>query len=107
MEAWHDKHIIIKEFEAGQRVPLFNSGLKLFRGKLKSRWLGPFTVTQVFPHGGAQVMHPEKGTFKVNIKRLKPYFRGEIHANKKTILLSVLEVLSWVVRQSQSSEIHH
>ena len=31
-----------------------------FPGKLKSRWSGPFTVTQVFPHGGADIMHPEK-----------------------------------------------
>ena len=41
-------------------------------------------MTQVFPHGGAEIMHPEKGTFKVNIQRLKPYFGGEINANKQT-----------------------
>ena len=82
-----------KEFEAGQRVLLFNSRLKIFPGKLKSRWSGPFTVTQVFPHGGAEIMHLEKGTFKVNIQRLKPYFGGEIHANKQTIPLSVPKVL--------------
>ena len=65
-KSWHDKHISRKEFEAGQWVFLFNSRLKLFPGKLKSRWFGPFTVTQVFPHGGAEIMHLEKGTFKVN-----------------------------------------
>ena len=92
-KAWHDKHIARKEFEAGQRVLLFNSQLKLFPGKLKSRWSGPFTVTQVFPHGGVEIMHPEKGTFKVNTQRLKPYFRGEFHANKQTIKLSTPEVV--------------
>ena len=46
----HDKHITKKEFETGQQVLLFNSRLKLFPGKLKSRWSGPFTVTKVFPH---------------------------------------------------------
>ena len=66
MKAWHDKHIIRKEFEVGQRVLLFNSRLKLFPGKLKPRWSGPFMVTQVFPHGGTEIMHPEKGTFKFN-----------------------------------------
>ena len=66
MKAWHDKHIMRKEFKAGQRVLLFNSRLKLFPGKLKSRWSRPFTVTQVFPHGGAKIMHTEKGSFKVN-----------------------------------------
>ena len=45
MKAWHDKHIARQEFEAGQRVLLFNFRLKLFPGKLKSRWSGPFTVT--------------------------------------------------------------
>ena len=94
IKACHDKHIMRKEFEAGQRVLLFNSRLKLFPGKLKSRWSGPFTVTQVFPHGGAEIMHPEEGTFKVNIQILMPYFEGEIHANKQTIPLSVPEVLS-------------
>ena len=92
-KAWHDKHIMRKESEAGQRVLLFNSRLKLFPGKLKSQWSGPFTVTQVFPHAGAEIMHPEKGTFKVNIQRLKPYFGGQIHANKQTIPLSIPETL--------------
>ena len=90
-KAWHDKHIARKEFEAGQQVLLFNSRLKLFPEKLKSRWLGPFTVTQVFSHGGAEVTHPEKGTFKVNTQRLKSYFGGEFHANKQTIPLSTPE----------------
>ena len=87
-KAWHDKHIAKKEFEAGQQVLLFNSGLKLFPGKLKSRGSGPFTVTEVFPHGGAEVTHPEKGTFTVNTQRLKPYFGGEFHADKQIIPLT-------------------
>ena len=33
-KSWHDKHIMRKEFEAGQRVLLFNSRLKIFPGKL-------------------------------------------------------------------------
>ena len=87
----HDKHITKKEFEAGQHVLLFNSRLKLFPGKLKSRWSGPFTVTKVFPHGGAEVTHPEKETFKVNTQQLKPYFGGEFHADKQTIPLNTSE----------------
>ena len=51
-KAWHDKHITRKEFMAGQQVLLFNSRLKLFPGKLKSRWSGPFTVTKSFPMVG-------------------------------------------------------
>ena len=55
-KAWHDKHITRKEFTAGQQVLLFNSRLKLFPGKLKSRWSGPFTVTKVF-HMVGQRLH--------------------------------------------------
>ncbi|XP_070027759.1 uncharacterized protein [Nicotiana sylvestris] len=48
---WHDKHIQYREFVPGQEVLLFNSRLKLFPGKLKSRWAGPFVVVSVTPHG--------------------------------------------------------
>ena len=93
MKAWHDKHIARKESESGQRVLLFNSRLKLFPRKLKSRWSEPFTVTQVFPYGGAEIMHPENGTFKFNTQQLKSYFGGEFHANKQTIHLSTPKIV--------------
>ena len=90
-KAWHDKHITRKEFTAGQQVLLFNSRLKLFPGKLKSRWSGPFTVTKVFSHGGAEVTHPEKGTFTVTTQRLKPYYGGEFLTNKQIIPLTAAD----------------
>ena len=82
MKALHDKHIVRKEFEPSQQVLLFNSRLKLFPGKLKSKWSGPFTIVQVFSYGGVEIMHPEKGQFKVISQRLKPYFGGEFHAGR-------------------------
>ena len=45
-------------------------------------------MTKVFPHGGPEVTHPEKGTSTVNTQRLKLYFRGEFHADKQTIPLT-------------------
>ena len=87
-KAWHDKHILRKEFELGQQVLLFNSRLKLVPGKLKSKWLGWFIVVQVFPYGGVEIMHPEKGQFKVNAQRLKPYFGGEFHVRRQATILS-------------------
>ena len=92
-KAWHDKHITRKEFTAGQQVLLLNSRLNLFPGKLKSRWSGPFTVTKVFPHGGAEVSHLEKGTFTVAIQRLKPYYGGEVLADKQVIPLTAAEAV--------------
>ncbi|XP_060963705.1 uncharacterized protein LOC133033117 [Cannabis sativa] len=52
---WHDQGLVRKEFQPGQQVLLFNSRLKLFPGKLKSRWLGPFTVVKVFPYGAVEL----------------------------------------------------
>ena len=92
-KAWHDKHITRKEFTTGQQVLLFNSRLKLFPGKLKSRWFGPFTVMKVFPHGGVEVSHPEKGTFTVATQRLKPYYGGEVLADKQVIPLTAAEAV--------------
>ena len=62
-----------KHFNEGDSVLLFNSRLKLFPGKLKSRWSGSFRVKQVFPYGTVELEHPNKGTFKVNGQRLKLY----------------------------------
>ncbi|BFG34712.1 hypothetical protein CerSpe_209860 [Prunus speciosa] len=85
---WHDKHILRKDFFAGQKVLLFNSRLRLFPGKLKSRWCGPFTILQVFPSGVIEVRHDEKGTvFKVNGQRLKPYLEVNFDQQRTSITL--------------------
>jgi hypothetical protein len=77
IKSWHDKHIKQKHFEPGQKVLLFNSRLRLFPGKLKSRWYGPFIINQVFPHGAVELRDNENRLFKVNGQRLKPYIDGE------------------------------
>ncbi|XP_022892436.1 uncharacterized protein LOC111407280 [Olea europaea var. sylvestris] len=53
---WHDIHIREKDFEVGQQVLMFNSRLKLFPRKLKSRRSGPFTVVAMLPHGAVVVV---------------------------------------------------
>ncbi|XP_070015426.1 uncharacterized protein [Nicotiana sylvestris] len=71
---WHDKHIQHHEFVPGQEVLLFNSRLKLFPGKLKSRWAGPFVVVSVTPHGTVELRDTNSsGTFLVNGQRIKHY----------------------------------
>ena len=50
-KAFHDKKILKKEFSAGDQVLLHNSRMKLFPGKLKSRWFGPFKIKEVRPYG--------------------------------------------------------
>jgi len=52
MKSWHDRHINQREFWDGDLVLLFSSRLKLFSGKLHSRWSGPFKVMNVYPIWG-------------------------------------------------------
>ncbi|GKD13296.1 reverse transcriptase domain-containing protein [Tanacetum coccineum] len=74
----HDSKIKNRVFNVGDRVLLFNSRLKIFSGKLKTRWSGPFTVTQVFPYGTVELSQTDGPNFKVNGHRLKHYFGGDI-----------------------------
>ncbi|XP_019235077.1 PREDICTED: uncharacterized protein LOC109215462 [Nicotiana attenuata] len=74
MKLMHDKHILDRNFKPGELVLLYNSRLRLFPGKLKSRWSGPFRVVQMFPSGAVEI-ESEDGTnkFTVNGQRLKHY----------------------------------
>jgi len=67
MKSWHDWHIHL----------FFNSSLKLFLGKLRSRWLGPFKVKKAYPYVVIYIGTEAMGTFKVNGLRLKHYYAGE------------------------------
>ena len=79
---WHDKHLSKKEIHKGEFVLLYNSRLKLFPGKLRSRWSGPFKVVKIYPHGAVDLSNSKGEIFKVNGHRLKPYLIGDpIHLN--------------------------
>ena len=58
VKAYHDMKFLKKEFLLGQQVLMFNSRLKLFLGKLKSKWLGPFTIKEVRPYGAMELFDP-------------------------------------------------
>ncbi|XP_021726286.1 uncharacterized protein LOC110693475 [Chenopodium quinoa] len=62
---WHDKMILPREFEEGDKVLLFNSRLKLFPGKLKSRWSGPFTVKRANKFGFVELIDEHGNEFKM------------------------------------------
>ncbi|GKC06728.1 reverse transcriptase domain-containing protein [Tanacetum coccineum] len=74
----HDSKIKNHVFNFGDRVLLFNSRLNIFLGKLKTRWTGPFIVTQVFPYDPVELSQTDGPNFKVNGHRLKHYFGGDI-----------------------------
>nr|GEU65434.1 reverse transcriptase domain-containing protein [Tanacetum cinerariifolium] len=74
----HDSKINNRIFNVGDRVLLFKSRLKIFAGKLKTHWSGPFTITKVFPYGTVELSQPDGPNFKVNGHHVKHYFGGDV-----------------------------
>ena len=74
---WHDQRILRKEFGEGEQVLLFNSRLKLFPGKLNSKWSGPYTVVSSNTFGAVTLKDDTGEEFKVNEQRLKHYLSRE------------------------------
>ncbi|XP_019250973.1 PREDICTED: uncharacterized protein LOC109229880 [Nicotiana attenuata] len=82
MKFVHDKKILKREFKSFDLVILFNSRLKSFSGKLKSKWSGLFKVVNVSPYGVIELeLEDGTRTFKVNGQRVKHYLgtTGERH----------------------------
>ena len=76
---WHDQKILRKEFKVGEQVILYNSKLKLFPGKLKLRWRGPYTIVASTPFGAMTLKTDYGSEFKVNGQILKHYLGGNIN----------------------------
>nr|GEU55385.1 reverse transcriptase domain-containing protein [Tanacetum cinerariifolium] len=77
----HDSKIKNRIFNVGDQALLFNSCLKIFSGKLKTHWSGPFIITRVFPYGTIELSQPNGSNFKVNGHCVKQYFGGDIPSN--------------------------
>jgi len=77
IKSLHDRMITRKEFNVGDKVLLYHSRLKLFPGKLRPRWIGPFVVSNVFPYGAVEITSLETNkVLKVNGHHLKPFYKG-------------------------------
>ncbi|XP_014517186.1 uncharacterized protein LOC106774657 [Vigna radiata var. radiata] len=57
---YHDRKLIKRAFNPRQLVLLFNLRLKLFLGKLKSKWTGPLLIKHVYPNGAVELVNPAK-----------------------------------------------
>ncbi|XP_068651572.1 uncharacterized protein [Aristolochia californica] len=69
---WAFKALNIELAEAGEERKLQLNELEEIR-KLRSRWSGPFEITQVSPHGAVEIRnHGDGSVFKVNCQRHKP-----------------------------------
>ncbi|XP_055823310.1 uncharacterized protein LOC129891854 [Solanum dulcamara] len=85
---WHDKHIVTRTFKPGQKVLLFNSHLRLFPGKLRLKWSGPFEVVRMSAHGAVDLWYRTKSTmFVVNVQQVKHYFGQNVDHEEEKIKL--------------------
>ncbi|XP_074288886.1 uncharacterized protein LOC141614033 [Silene latifolia] len=74
---WHDAKILKKNIGVGDLVLLLYSKMKVFPGKLRSRWSGPFIVMGISPYGAFELSSEEGETFKVNGQRVKHNYEGD------------------------------
>nr|GFA61421.1 reverse transcriptase domain-containing protein [Tanacetum cinerariifolium] len=84
-EKLHDENIKNRIFTVGDQVLLFNSRLKIYSGKLKSRWSGPFTISKIYPYGTAKLIHPDGCNFKDYLPKIEDF---------------LCRILSWFPRPS-------
>ncbi|CAN6570910.1 unnamed protein product [Malus baccata var. baccata] len=90
-KAFHDNMIRGKSFSIGQKVLLFNSRLRLFPGKLRSKWIGLFVITNVSSYGAIQIQSLKIGhEFQVNGHRLKPYYENFVEHTVDDISLGAV-----------------
>ncbi|KAI3767638.1 hypothetical protein L2E82_17938 [Cichorium intybus] len=93
IKRWHDSRLKgNKDFQPGEKVLVYNSRLRLFPGKLRTRWYGPFTIKEVYPHGAVDLFKEGGESFKVNGHRLKRYEEGvHIENEREDIPLQTVE----------------
>ncbi|KAL4369053.1 hypothetical protein GQ457_05G020540 [Hibiscus cannabinus] len=88
-KCWHDRRLMPRHFLPGQAVLLFNSRLKLFPCKLKSRWTRPYEVVKASPYRAIMIKSLKEGhDFKVNCHKLKYYNGAHITRDKELVTLS-------------------
>ncbi|XP_019418491.1 PREDICTED: uncharacterized protein LOC109329265 [Lupinus angustifolius] len=89
VKMYHDGKTRQKYFRVGQSVLLFNSQMKLFPGKLRSKWLRPFLIKEVKSYGAIELQDlSSQRSWIVNGQRVKPYLGGDVERLTTIINLS-------------------
>ncbi|GJX62608.1 hypothetical protein Tco_0295508 [Tanacetum coccineum] len=82
-KGWHDKRIKAPtNYKRGDKVLLFNSRLRLFLEKLKSRWYGPFSVSKDMKNNAIELYDEDENEFIINKQRVKPYQKNVLDTNR-------------------------
>ncbi|GJX77457.1 reverse transcriptase domain-containing protein [Tanacetum coccineum] len=84
---WHDSRLHgDKNLKVGKKVLLYNSCLKMYPGKLKSKWSGPNTVKTVYPYGAVEITDRNGFSFKLDGQRLKKYYKTNIDKGNDDVI---------------------
>lgn len=72
---WYDKFIKRNKFEVREWDLLFYSRFKYFKGKLTTRWLGPYEIEELFENGAIKIktIDDQHISFLVNGHTLRLY----------------------------------
>ena len=72
---WHDKLLKRNNFQEGDWPLFFDSRFKNFKGKITTKWTGPYEIITIFYNGYVKIstIDDEQVTFVVNGHRLKVY----------------------------------
>ena len=93
MPWWRRGSYATRTFHINEKVWLYNSCLKLFPGKLRSRWDSPYVVVESFENGFVLISNPKSGKqFKVNKHLHKPYLTTEPPTPANKVNLHLPEV---------------
>ncbi|GKE06747.1 hypothetical protein Tco_1398765 [Tanacetum coccineum] len=74
----HDRKWVEVEKEGGSN----EVQARLFPGKLKSRWYGPFAVSKDMKNGAVKLYEEDGNEFIVNKQRVKPYKKDALIFDK-------------------------
>ncbi|XP_023733113.1 uncharacterized protein LOC111880931 [Lactuca sativa] len=95
-KAFHDKYLSHKTFEISQKSRSKVTKQEKCSSKLRSRWVGPLIVTNVFNHGAVEIKSNKTGkVFKVNGHRLNVFYEG--FQEKDMEALRSMEHGAWIM----------
>src|SRR3954470_22356177 len=92
-----------REFHIREKVLLYKSRLRLFAGKLQSKWEGPYIIEEVYRSGAIKIASLKDGaTQVVNGQRLKHYISGDSY-NENVYTIDTITPEEFIGKETQKA----
>ena len=103
VKQWHDRRILKREFNVGEKVLLYRSRLRFFAGKLLLKWEGSYVVSEVYRSGAIKITSLDGDKSQVvNGQRLKHYISRDSY-NKDVDIIQVVTPEDFIKSQIQKT----